>query len=405
MVEEDHNYWWLLSHRGLARGDGKLHKQLRGLRAEGGVHLEAQCCQVQAVADSAAHSCRSRKLPFPPRFRTLTFIRTNKPATVRLSVASREPGFRDKPTSQYCDFVAGYRFAPPSLPLVPGMGSNHLPPRLTRFDSWWSRSRILESGNHVGQSLWSVGFRGDLPFPPPLHSSAAPYSSHFTLVGSHDPYIKNRLYLSAEIERDMEITYQEINFILMLLKRKEDKYGRRRGGLVWREGVSAIFDVMVAILDVLDLGALPAVSIPGIHTCTYRTTGNTWVGLVDGGKWTVNLFMTSAICAILDMSIQAIASGVHSITVITVECLEQAISTFMMASWSPLNIYEQIMVRTCIQWRMGRCVSLNMLVSTVSLGRDEPVRPCTLINKYLFVMSCCGDLGRDEPVHTCNVHQ
>ncbi|KAJ8867546.1 hypothetical protein PR048_031348 [Dryococelus australis] len=35
--------------------------------------------------------------------------------------------------------------------------------------------RIFASGNHAGRCRWSAGFLGDLPFPPPLHSGAAPY--------------------------------------------------------------------------------------------------------------------------------------------------------------------------------------------------------------------------------------
>ncbi|KAJ8889330.1 hypothetical protein PR048_008829 [Dryococelus australis] len=36
--------------------------------------------------------------------------------------------------------------------------------------------RIFASGNRAGRWRWSVGFLGDLPFPPPFHSGAAPYS-------------------------------------------------------------------------------------------------------------------------------------------------------------------------------------------------------------------------------------
>ncbi|KAJ8894562.1 hypothetical protein PR048_007219 [Dryococelus australis] len=42
------------------------------------------------------------------------------------------------------------------------------------------------SVNRFGQCRWSAGFLGDLPFPPPLHSGAAPYSPHFTLIGPQD---------------------------------------------------------------------------------------------------------------------------------------------------------------------------------------------------------------------------
>ncbi|KAJ8887515.1 hypothetical protein PR048_013731 [Dryococelus australis] len=36
--------------------------------------------------------------------------------------------------------------------------------------------RIFASGNHAGRCLWLTGFLGDLPFPTPLHSGAAPIS-------------------------------------------------------------------------------------------------------------------------------------------------------------------------------------------------------------------------------------
>ncbi|KAJ8892173.1 hypothetical protein PR048_004753 [Dryococelus australis] len=48
--------------------------------------------------------------------------------------------------------------------------------------------------SHVGivpdDSDGQWGFLGDLPFPPPLHSGAFPYSPHFTLIGSQDPDVK-----------------------------------------------------------------------------------------------------------------------------------------------------------------------------------------------------------------------
>ncbi|KAJ8883894.1 hypothetical protein PR048_015749, partial [Dryococelus australis] len=45
---------------------------------------------------------------------------------------------------------------------------------------------IYARGNRSGRCRWSAGFLGDHPFPPLLHSDAAQYSSHFTLIGSHD---------------------------------------------------------------------------------------------------------------------------------------------------------------------------------------------------------------------------
>ncbi|KAJ8882503.1 hypothetical protein PR048_014314 [Dryococelus australis] len=46
--------------------------------------------------------------------------------------------------------------------------------------------RIFASENRAGRRRWSAGFIGDIPFPPPLNSGAAPYSLHSPLIGSHD---------------------------------------------------------------------------------------------------------------------------------------------------------------------------------------------------------------------------
>ncbi|KAJ8897522.1 hypothetical protein PR048_002869 [Dryococelus australis] len=50
------------------------------------------------------------------------------------------------------------------------------PPGRTGFDYQRSRSQIFASGNRAERCRWSTGFLGDFPFPPPLHSGAAPYS-------------------------------------------------------------------------------------------------------------------------------------------------------------------------------------------------------------------------------------
>ncbi|KAJ8874558.1 hypothetical protein PR048_025421 [Dryococelus australis] len=44
----------------------------------------------------------------------------------------------------------------------------------------------------AGRCRWSVGFIGDLPVLTPFHYGAAPYSPHFTLIGSQDLDFKSR---------------------------------------------------------------------------------------------------------------------------------------------------------------------------------------------------------------------
>ncbi|KAJ8865887.1 hypothetical protein PR048_033410 [Dryococelus australis] len=63
-------------------------------------------------------------------------------------------------------------------------------PSQTGFDYWRARSRIVARGKRVGRCRWSVGFLGDLPFPPPLHSGAASYSPRLTLIGFQDLNVK-----------------------------------------------------------------------------------------------------------------------------------------------------------------------------------------------------------------------
>ncbi|KAJ8893549.1 hypothetical protein PR048_006147 [Dryococelus australis] len=52
-----------------------------------------------------------------------------------------------------------------------------LPPLQTGFTPRPAHSRIFAIGSRAGRCRWSAGFSGDLPFPPSLHSGAAPYSS------------------------------------------------------------------------------------------------------------------------------------------------------------------------------------------------------------------------------------
>ncbi|KAJ8871688.1 hypothetical protein PR048_028015 [Dryococelus australis] len=64
----------------------------------------------------------------------------------------------------------------------------HMSPKLRR--DWlvvlWGSPRIFACGNRIARCRWSAGFLGDLPFPLPLNSGAAPYSSRISLIGSQD---------------------------------------------------------------------------------------------------------------------------------------------------------------------------------------------------------------------------
>ncbi|KAJ8869749.1 hypothetical protein PR048_028757 [Dryococelus australis] len=61
-----------------------------------------------------------------------------------------------------------------------------LPPRRSGFNRRPGNFGIFASGSLAGRCRWSAGFLGDLPFPPPLHSGAAPFSPYFTHICSQD---------------------------------------------------------------------------------------------------------------------------------------------------------------------------------------------------------------------------
>ncbi|KAJ8873763.1 hypothetical protein PR048_024597 [Dryococelus australis] len=59
--------------------------------------------------------------------------------------------------------------------------------------------RIFASGDRAGRCRWSADFLGDLPFVPPLHCGAAPFSPYLTHVGSQDLVVKSRPNLSTQV--------------------------------------------------------------------------------------------------------------------------------------------------------------------------------------------------------------
>ncbi|KAJ8871294.1 hypothetical protein PR048_027602 [Dryococelus australis] len=88
-------------------------------------------------------------------------------------------------------------------PVLPGAAvaerldcSHHT--KVNRVQSPAGSLRIFASGNCAGRCRWSAGFLGDLPFPPSLHSDAAPFSLHFTLIVSQNLVVKSHTNLSTQ---------------------------------------------------------------------------------------------------------------------------------------------------------------------------------------------------------------
>ncbi|KAJ8891677.1 hypothetical protein PR048_004205 [Dryococelus australis] len=87
-----------------------------------------------------------------------------------------------------------------------------IPPSLAPFSidalkTMLNRSRIFASVNRAGRCRWSASF---LPFPPPLHSGPASYSSLPALVGFQNPDVQNRPNLSTPL-------HSEAMFLAVLL--------------------------------------------------------------------------------------------------------------------------------------------------------------------------------------------
>ncbi|KAJ8882373.1 hypothetical protein PR048_014177 [Dryococelus australis] len=73
------------------------------------------------------------------------------------------------------------------------------PSKANRAHSPAGSLRIYTIGNFARRYCWSAGLLEDLPFPPSLHSIAAPFSTHFTLTGSQDLAVKSRPNVSTKL--------------------------------------------------------------------------------------------------------------------------------------------------------------------------------------------------------------
>ncbi|KAJ8866292.1 hypothetical protein PR048_032135 [Dryococelus australis] len=95
--------------------------------------------------------------------------------------------------ADYCTCTAP-TMSSPVLQHVRQAAKFHVSLKLVKGPRWCSgqtthlplrRTLIFACRTRAGRCRWSADFsRGYLPFPPPLHSGAAPYSRRFTLIGS-----------------------------------------------------------------------------------------------------------------------------------------------------------------------------------------------------------------------------
>ncbi|KAJ8882843.1 hypothetical protein PR048_014657 [Dryococelus australis] len=87
-------------------------------------------------------------------------------------------------------------------------------------------SRIFASGNCGGRCRWSADFLGDLSFPLPFYSGAAPYSPRFTLIGSQDlaveshPNLFTRPLNKSECDMLCTVFLQDITTVQDILRKE-----------------------------------------------------------------------------------------------------------------------------------------------------------------------------------------
>ncbi|KAJ8895356.1 hypothetical protein PR048_000688 [Dryococelus australis] len=98
---------------------------------------------------------------------------------------------------------------------------------------------------------WAAGFLRDLPFPPPCHYGAAPFSPHFILFGSYDLVIKSRPNLSTQFSLSIRPGLEYVFGSSVRDKRMSVIFGylsERLGGVE----ISLCFDLVVGNISCSD---------------------------------------------------------------------------------------------------------------------------------------------------------
>ncbi|KAJ8868120.1 hypothetical protein PR048_031929 [Dryococelus australis] len=84
---------------------------------------------------------------------------------------------------------------------------------------------VVEKRERNTRCRWSAGFLGDPTFPLPFHYSAAPYSFHFTLIGSQYLVVKSRPNLSTHsFLRTAAVMFKNATGIFRVHRRRSADY-------------------------------------------------------------------------------------------------------------------------------------------------------------------------------------
>ncbi|KAJ8868070.1 hypothetical protein PR048_031879 [Dryococelus australis] len=114
------------------------------------------------------------------------------------------------------------------------------PTKANRVQSRAGSLRICASGNLAGQLRWSTGFLGDLPFHPLLHSSAAPFSPHFSLIGSQHLSVKTLALHRHRVDKGGGYFHVEIPTLFLATRGTGNILSRAAAGTVLLSGAVGV---------------------------------------------------------------------------------------------------------------------------------------------------------------------
>ncbi|KAJ8890829.1 hypothetical protein PR048_010338 [Dryococelus australis] len=117
--------------------------------------------------------------------------------------------------------------------------------------------------DRAGRCRWSAGFLGDLPFPLLLHSGAAPYSPHFTLIGYreepskyihsiHRSYLETQPHTQAKWRHRAATRWNAVRQLApcnLLVNQQLNQYSRgKKAGRCWDSevGVTALLGFVLS---------------------------------------------------------------------------------------------------------------------------------------------------------------
>ncbi|KAJ8868478.1 hypothetical protein PR048_030006 [Dryococelus australis] len=153
------------------------------------------------------------------------------------------------------------------------------------FDSRRGSFLISVLGNLAGRCRWSAGFLGDLPFPLPVHSGAAPYSHHFNLSGSRDHeatvtspllVLPLPLEISGYATARSECALATADALVTLLKAVHCKWVRGgEGGIVYQDYRALLIDRNCDCL-LHNCRCIPSISTRGEAVVMISTGGINW---------------------------------------------------------------------------------------------------------------------------------